>query len=134
MAISKHLVLHNWIALSLIREAHTHAAAIASSRFSEKSTRVYYAKNNLNSSDEVHAQEFTELVQLGEFIQMSIGEFQKQYFALMHKNRLTKLKHCVNYLRHFMDNLSQTETIISSILPIKEINFVHYDKTLLMRT
>ena len=65
---------------------------------------------------------------------MSIGEFQKQYFALMHKNRLTKLKHCVNYLCHFMDNLSQTETIISSILPIKEINFVHYDKTLLMRT
>ena len=60
MAISKHLVLHNWIALSLIMQAHTHAAAIASSRFSEKSTRVYYAKNNLNSSDEVHAQEFTD--------------------------------------------------------------------------
>src|SRR5437762_11620568 len=57
----KHVILYNWIALSLVREAHADVAAVAVYRFKDKPSRIYYAKNNLNSLDEAHAKEFADL-------------------------------------------------------------------------
>src|SRR5438046_9072608 len=59
---SKHIILYNWIALSLVREAYADVAAVAAYKFKDKPSRVYYGKNNLNSSDIAHANEFADLV------------------------------------------------------------------------
>src|SRR5213592_2145166 len=44
---SKRIVFYNWIALSLVREAHADVAAVAVYRLKDKPARIYYAKNNL---------------------------------------------------------------------------------------
>ena len=50
--------------MSLVREASEDVAADAVYRFKNKSTQVYYAKNNLSPSDEAHAREFADWVRL----------------------------------------------------------------------
>src|SRR5271169_2781369 len=52
---AKHIILYNWVALSLVREAHADVAAVAGYEFKDAPSRVYHAKNNLNSSDVAHA-------------------------------------------------------------------------------
>ena len=96
---AKHLILYDWIALSLVREAHADVAAVATYTSPKKPSRVYYAKNNLNSLDEAHAKEFADLVRLAASTGMPLEEFQTQYFILMHKNCLPKLKRRVDQLR-----------------------------------
>ena len=96
---SKHVGLYNWIALSLVREAYADVAAVAAYTFPKKPSRVYYTKNNLNSLDEAHAKEFADLVRLAASTEIPIEGFQEQYFALMHKNCLPKLKRRINHLR-----------------------------------
>ena len=96
---AKHIILYNWIALSLVRERHADVAAVAVYRLKGKPTRVYYAKNNLTPADEAHAKEFAELVQFAASTTISIVEFQKKYFSLIHKNCLGKLKRRVDNLR-----------------------------------
>ena len=96
---AKHLILYDWIALSLVREAHADVAAVAAYTSPEQPSRVYYAKNNLNSLDEAHANEFADLVRLAASNGMPFHEFQTQYFILMHKNCLPKLKRRVDQLR-----------------------------------
>jgi OTT_1508-like deaminase len=95
----KHLILYNWIALSLVREAYADVAAVAVYSFNDKPSRVYYAKNNLNSTNEAHANEFADLVRLLASATISVDEFQTEYFSLMHKNCLPKLIRRVNQLR-----------------------------------
>ena len=43
--------------------------------------------------------EFADLVRLAASTEMELNEFQKQYFSLMHKNCLPKLKRRINDLR-----------------------------------
>ena len=96
---SKHIILYNWVALSLVREAYADVAAVAVYSFPKKPSQVYYSKNNLNSSDKVHANELADLVRHAASSEMPIVGFQDQYFALMHRNCLPKLKCRVNNLR-----------------------------------
>src|SRR5436190_14729179 len=96
---SKHIIFYNWIALSLIREAHADVAAVAVYRLKDKPSRIYYAKNNLNSQDEAHAKEFADLVRHILSTKMSVDMFRTQYFTLLQKNCLGKLKGCVDALR-----------------------------------
>jgi hypothetical protein len=96
---SKHIIFYNWVALSLVREAHADVAAVAVYRFKDRPARIYYAKNNLNSKDEAHAQEFADLVRLAVSSDMSVELFRIQYFTLLRKNCLGKLMRRVNALR-----------------------------------
>jgi hypothetical protein len=95
----KHIILFNWIALSLVREAHGDVAAVAIYRLKDKPDRIYYAKNNLSSADEAHVKEFADLVRLAASTTMPIAEFQIKYFSLLHKNCIGKLKRRVDALR-----------------------------------
>jgi hypothetical protein len=96
---TKHIILYNWIALSLIRDAHSDVAAVAVYRLKDKPARVYYAKNKLDSADESHVKEFADLVRLAASTSMSITDFQTRYFLLLHKNCLAKLERRVDALR-----------------------------------
>jgi hypothetical protein len=60
---AKQIILYNWIALSLVTEAHADVAAVAVYRFKDKPSRVYYAKNNLKPSDQAHAKELSSKVE-----------------------------------------------------------------------
>ena len=90
---------YNWIALSLVREAHADVAAVAVYRLKDKPARIYYAKNNLNSKDEAHAKEFADLIRVAVSMTMSVEVFRTQYFTLLQKNCLGKLKRRVEALR-----------------------------------
>src|SRR5947207_170560 len=96
---SKHIIFYSWIALSLVRAAHADVAAVAVYRFKDRPARIYYAKNNLNSEDEVHAKEFADLIRLAASTKMSVEVFQTQYFTLLQKNCIGKLKRRVDALR-----------------------------------
>lgn len=95
----KHIILYNWIALSLVREAHSDVAAVAVYTLKDRPTRLYYAKNNLADADKAHAIEFADLVRLAASTAMSLDDFRKNYFLLLQKNCLPKLKRRVDALR-----------------------------------
>ena len=96
---SKHIIFYNWIALSLVREAHADVAAVAVYRLKDRAARIYYAKNNLNPKDEAHVQEFADLIRLAASSKMSVELLRTQYFTLLQKNCLGKLKRRVDALR-----------------------------------
>jgi hypothetical protein len=103
----KHLVLYNWIALSLVRAPHADVAAIAVYRFKDsRGTEVYYSKNEVKPEDESHAQEFAALIRetASSAVRVGIHEFQSKYFQLIFNNCRGKLDRRLKDLRDIFSN------------------------------
>jgi hypothetical protein len=86
----KHLILYNWIALSLVTDEHDVAAIAVYQR--QDSVYVYWTKNELTHEDVQHANEFAQLVREAACNRMQLVEFQRLYFELLYKNCFKKLK------------------------------------------
>lgn len=81
--VKKHLVLYNWIALSLVCAPYSDVVDIAVYRCEDpRGTEVYYAKNQVTPEDESHAQEFTTLIRetASSAVRVSIHDFQRKIF------------------------------------------------------
>ena len=111
----KHLILYNWIATSIVREKAADVAAVAAYVFNDaRGTQVYYSKNSITTEDELHVQQFAQMIQAAAKNPISLQEFQAQYFDLMYRNcgpkllrRLGELKDVLNFKEK---SIKMTET------------------------
>ena len=87
---AKHIILYNWIALSLVRKAERDVAAIAVYQHGDGVT-VYWTKNSIDDEDVQHAEEFGALVRRAARDRIPQREFQTLYFGMMAKNSKPKL-------------------------------------------
>jgi hypothetical protein len=87
---AKHIILYNWIALSLVRKAERDVAAIAVYQHGD-GVNVYWTKNSIDDEDVQHAEEFGALVRRAARDRIPQMEFQTLYFDMMTKNSKPKL-------------------------------------------
>ena len=102
-ADKKHLLLYNWLALSLIRAEKRDVAAIAVYQLADK-YRIFYTKNSLNEEDIAHANQLCDLVRNAATNRTKLLNLQMMYCDLIFKNCFNKIDKRLDQLRRSMSD------------------------------
>jgi hypothetical protein len=87
--LTKHVILYNWTALSLIRRTERDVAMVAA--YGKKDcVTIYWTKNRIDEADREQAKELTVLVKGVTKGIVNLGELQKCIFQIDDKNWQTK--------------------------------------------
>ena len=125
--IAKHIILYNWIALSLVRKAEGDVAAVAVYQQSDGLT-VYWTKNSIDNEDIQHAEEFAAFVRRAAKDRIPQKEFQTLYFDIMIKNSKPKLS---RRLSEFNSISQQKEKFTTSYwVPSNDTNIEELERLL----
>jgi len=96
------LILHSWLALSIVQKEEGDAAAVATYRKHDKII-VYYAKNcEIEDECASHINELSLLVRNSARNPVSKDQFVRSYFGLVHRNLYAKFRRRVNGLKYFV--------------------------------
>ena len=99
----EHLVIHAWMALSIVLKGARDVAAVATYRKTDKIV-VYYAKNEPIDEDcQSHIQELSSLVRTTSTnTRISRDEFIRSYFSLVYKNLHAKYRRQLQELKYYI--------------------------------
>jgi hypothetical protein len=99
----KHLLLYNWLALSLVRDEGGDVAAVGVYVLNDQ-IKVFYTKNELTQDDKSHASQFAQLIRYAAARRSTLEEFQDSYFEFIFHachakimKRFINLKSTMNY-------------------------------------
>ena len=99
----EHLVIHAWMALSIVLKEARDVAAVATYRKTDKIV-VYYAKNGpIDEDSQSHIQELSSLIRnTARNASVSKGELIRSYFSLVHRNLYAKYRRRLHELKYYI--------------------------------